>query len=290
VFGAYLKRAAGRFLNLQTLTVSEKNAISISRISKEGERIVFISSYPRSGNTWIRHILSDYFVQNMGFNTTTKLPIHPDKIVPDIYCNMIDERDTSITTPGLFVKTHDSFDTALGLLITSAHREMRHIYIYRQPEDTLVSHYHFHRRYPHLISKTNGGIDAFCLACVDDWSFNVESYVKAKDMYSDCIFFVSYEYMLSNPGAMLMSMFSWLNIPVEDAMLQRAISNMSFNNLRANEEKNPIHKEEFFFRKGMSGSGRQELQASTLDTIITKTSELLRKAKTIVTEQGATPD
>lgn len=116
----YLKRAVGGFLNRKPSTVSEENAISIAQISAGGERVVFISSYPRSGNTWIRSILADCFIQDMGFNTTTKLPIHPDKIIPDRYCNMIAERDTSITTPGLFVKTHDSFEVALGLLASTA--------------------------------------------------------------------------------------------------------------------------------------------------------------------------
>jgi len=119
---------------------------------------------------------------------------------------------------------------------------------------------------------------------------HIERYIKAKDTYSNNIFFVSYENMLSNPEAMLMSLFTWLNIPVEAGVLQRAISNMSFENLRANEEKNPSNKEEFFFRRGKSGAGREEFQTSTLNVISAKTSWVLQKANAILAEQGAAPD
>jgi hypothetical protein len=65
---------------------------------------------------------------------------------------------------------------------------------------------------------------------------------------------------------------------------------MSFKNMRALEEKDPINTKEYFFRQGTSGSGRQELSPSTLDKISSKASGYIKKARGILTEQGIPPE
>lgn len=285
MFRKYLERIGGIFYDRSPPGVEKKNELDIARISAGKDQVVFISSYPRSGNTWTRALLADCFCQQAGFATSTKLPTRIGKIIPDRYCDLIAECDTSIETPGLFVKTHDTFDKALSLLDSDARKNMKHVYIYRRPEDVLVSYYHFHRREPHLISRTGDGIDAFCMAHLAHWKTNIESYVKAYETYGDRIYMISYERMLSVPESVLLSLFSWLNIPVEAAIVNHAVSNMSFDNMRANENKPARGTNEYFFRKGKSGGGQQELRTSTLDMIAADTARILDRADRIRIEQ-----
>ena len=283
----YFRRVARINYDQKEVTIIKKNAAYITRLSKSGERIVFISSFPRSGNTWVRFLLSDCFLQNMGLKTKTKLLIHPDQIIPDRYCNAIEDCDASVKTPGLFIKTHDDFETATELGSSATQVNISHVFIYRCPEDTLVSYYHFHRRYEHLKSKTIDGVDSFCLAELDRWCYNIQSYIQAKEKDNNRVFFVSYEYLLSGPESIFRSLLTWLNISIDDSILHRAIANMQFKNLRTFEEQDPQNNDVFFFRRGKSGGGREELQTSTIEEIGKKTSVLLLKANSILAEQDA---
>ncbi|MEE2643158.1 MAG: sulfotransferase domain-containing protein [Planctomycetota bacterium] len=286
-----LRKALGKVLPVKGVvpetavpeTVVSENESRIAHWSEEGQRVSFVSSFPRSGNTWTRHILADCLIQNAGLSTTTDLPTHPNRIIPDRYDNRISERDPAVSTPGLIVKTHDRFDVALNLLDQRAHQQMRHLYIYRRPEDCLVSYYHFHLRYKLLQEKAAKGVDAFVLEQIDDWIQHVESYVEGVDRYNGCVFFLSYEQLLADPMACLRPALSFLEVDVSSAALKTAIEHMAFENLRAREEKNPINAKEFFFRKGTTGSGSQELQASTLEAISSKAGEVLCKAAALST-------
>src|SRR5208282_2910006 len=112
----------------------------------------FISSFPRSGNTWIRYLLADVFLQVHGVETVTELPVHPNKIVPDFYFHWIARRDVTIPTPGIFVKTHETFPQLQDRFGPALLRKgpgadaavalpppCKHICLYRSPEDALVS-------------------------------------------------------------------------------------------------------------------------------------------------------
>ena len=271
-----LKKFSSKFLRAKS--VPEQNVSQIAQLSRKGERVSFVSSYPRSGNTWVRHLLSDCFIQNSGQPTSTELPIHPDKIIPDRYVNRIVDRDLSVTTSGVFVKTHDTFDDALTLLNQKAYASMRHLYIYRRPEDSLVSYYHFHLRYEHLQQHADKGVDAFVLEHINKWVDHVGSYVKGSEKYPGSVFFLSYERLLADPNACLVPALKFLDVQVQGNTLENAISHMAFENLRANEEKKPLNNDEFFFRKGTSGSGSEELQPKTVEAIASQASQLLEKA------------
>jgi hypothetical protein len=225
----------------------------------------------------------------MGFSTTVPLPIHPDRIIPDRYRNPISECDTSIRTPGYCVKTHDCFFTSMGLISKNAFNNVRHIYIYRNPEDSLVSFYHFHKRDHSLSAETKDGIDAFCLKRLKDWNTNIESYIRGKEAYSEKIFFLSYEKMLSEPFKILKDIFFWIAFPIKDVFIQNSILNMQFDNLRSMEEKKPKSNLGFFFRKGISGSGAQELKPSTRDYIYNETRANLQQANAFLNSQGSCP-
>ena len=83
----------------ETATQEERNYAEINQALAGGATVFFISSFPRSGNTWVRFLLSDIFLQRAGRATATVLPVHPDRLIPDIYCNLVSEVERGLT-PG----------------------------------------------------------------------------------------------------------------------------------------------------------------------------------------------
>jgi hypothetical protein len=219
---------------------------------------VFVASYPRSGNTWMRHLLSDAILQTHGlhFDPDVGFTIHPDRIIPDMYLHDIRHIDPRIRLPFRLVKTHRPF----GRMVSKA------VYLFRLPEDALVSYYHHHLRYEHLRSRVTSGPDRFCTENVGTWCANVGSYIQGKEIGEAQIQFVSYESMHQRPAEILQGVMEFLGIPVDQEICQTAVENNTFEKKRGREQLREEH-HEYFFRKGKVGSGKEELRIETIDAI-----------------------
>jgi hypothetical protein len=284
---------------LFNLAIQAHNTAEITRLLRAGWQFSFISSFPRSGNTWIRYLLADVFLQSRGVQTATELPVHPDKIVPDFYCNWIARRDVTIPSPAVFVKTHETFQQLqqrFGTVRTRAgtaggdpvpaFRGCKHLYLYRSPEDALVSLFHLYEHDRGSKAKTAAGIDAFCREYLPLWRNNLDSYLRAADEGFP-VLFVPYELLLQYPVEILGNLLRWLGARHDGTTVERAVSNMQFNKLQAMETRSRFNEEPFFFRRGCKGSGRSELQESTMNLILEKTARLMEQANARVMAQQA---
>ena len=260
------------------LFVQVHNTMAINRLLREKWQVNFVSSFPRSGNTWMRHLLADVFQQCHGVETATELPVHPDKIIPDFYCHWIGWRDVTIPTPGVFVKSHETFQQLQNRFGGQPQfRCSKHVYLYRSPEDALVSLFHYHDKQKHLKHKTAAGIDVFCREWLHLWEENLGSYLAAAEQGYP-VLFVPYELLLQYPVEVLGNLLRWLGARNDGAIVERAISNMQFSKLQAAETRNSLSEEAFFFRKGCKGAGRAELQQSTMNLIQERTAKLIEQA------------
>jgi len=303
------------------LAIQAHNTAEITRLLREGWQLSFVSSFPRSGNTWIRYLLADVFLQSRGVATTTQLPVHPDKIVPDFYRNWMPRREVTIPPPAVFVKTHDTFQqlqarfggvlpraAAGGSAAVPAFRGCKHLYLYRSPEDALVSLFHYYDCQKHLRYKTAAGIDAFCREYLPVWAENLDGYLRAAEEGFQ-VLFVPYELLLQYPAEILSKLLRWLGARHDGATVERAVSNMQFSKLHAVEDRSvsdeaafralprecasfaasrgTFKEEAFFFRRGCKGSGRAELQESTMNLILDRTAHLMEQANArVLTQQS----
>jgi hypothetical protein len=280
------------------LLLQANNTALIHHWLGRGTKVAFISSFPRSGNTWMRYMLTDVLLQMKGVETTTSLPVKPDNLIAEYCRNSMTRRIARCPQwaqePSLaFVKTHASFSRLRKTFVCNGEAvdgkngsptwDCKAIYLYRSPEDALVSLHHVkhHDRYSHSRSRLT--IDAFCLKESEAWVENIRSYIRAADN-GHPVFFISYEEMLESPSVVLTQLLQWLGAPHGNQMVQRAVSNMKFCNLQAlerQENKNPYPADEnaLFFRRGRSGSGRSELQESTLQEIRRRTASLVGEAE-----------
>ncbi len=281
--GDVVRRCFPRRNGRGTEAKEDRNYQDIIQSLAGGGKVCFISSFPRSGNTWLRFLLSDIFLQRAGIATNTVLPVHPDKVIPDIYINLVAAREREIA-PGLFVKTHESFDRLKKHIPAPALRQCKHVYIFRSPEDALVSFYRYHVREENLKDKVRRGKDYFCRTHVRDWMANAASYARAAQHGAE-VFFVSYEGLLDHTGPVLSGILDWLGVDYQEAMVQRAVSHMKFDNLRMEAERARASRGEFSGRGG-PGAGAAELEAATLARIRKEPAGVMDQANRLLSSQN----
>jgi hypothetical protein len=269
---------------IMRLFVQAHNSAEIMRLLQKRATLNFVNSFPRSGNTWARHLLADVFLQNHGLETGTELPVHPDRVIPDFYCDWITRKDVTIPTSGIYIKTHDLFEQLKKRFHHPALLSCKQVYLYRAPEDALVSLFHFYEGYKYLKPRTVGGIDAFCLAQLPAWEAHLASYLAAAEEGLG-VFFVPYELLLQYPTEILSNLLRWLGNKHDRAKVDRAVSNMQFSKLQALEARDAFNEEVVFFRRGCKGTGQAELQASTMEKIQARATDLLSRANNRVLQQ-----
>ena len=120
--------------------------------------IIWIASYPKSGNTWVRSFLSSYYYTKNGnfkFDLLKNIEQYPQKKFFDtkikkpgevsLYWNSSQEKIVS-KKKTTFLKTHNSLNTINGKEFTSAKHSLGAIYIIRDPRNIITSlknHYDF---------------------------------------------------------------------------------------------------------------------------------------------------
>lgn len=87
---------------------------------------VFITSFPRSGNTWTRFLIGNFLAQDGSLNFNNL-----EARVPEIHANS-DRKMRRLTRPRV-LKSHEAYDG----------RYPRVIYIVRDPRDVAISKYHY---------------------------------------------------------------------------------------------------------------------------------------------------
>jgi len=283
------------------LLIQANNIAMINRLLNQGKRVVFLSSFPRSGNTWMRFLLTDVLLQAQGVETNTDLPVHPDNLIPEFRCDSLLSRFARCPhwareRPTVFVKGHFLFARLAQMLSLDGrqsfglqaggrgpYRDCRILYLYRSPEDALVSVYHLKHDDDYARSRAIHGIDEFCRKHVSRWIDNMTSHFQAADDGVP-IYFVSYERMLEGTAMALDETLRWMGVPHDRQVVERAVSNMQFGKLQAmetqaNKSRSPAGKQGLFFRRGGVGSGCAELQESTVREIQERTASLLSEAK-----------
>jgi hypothetical protein len=179
---------------------------------------IFLVSYPKSGNTWLRFLLSNLVYKEPATWTNV------DRKIPDIHTNT-QRRLRQMSQPRI-LKSHDYFDP----------RYKRVVCIVRDPRDVVISYYYYHIKvgritedYPldHYVSRfVAGDLDSF-----GSWGENVGSWVGAKQD-SDGFLLLRYEDMLKQPEHELGKIATFLSIGAVDEQLSQAIQLSSATHMR----------------------------------------------------------
>ena len=266
--------------------------------------IVWLASYPKSGNTWMRA-----FLHNLLRNPDTPTDINAlgnfclgeDKA---IYYNHFDLRPCTEMTPAeiaalrpkvhhlltesfpdsVFVKTHNFLGNDAGVPLVTMDETAGAIYVIRNPLDVLISyslHYGFTldeaieaMSAPLAGTETN---DISVRQVFNTWSTHVKSWTQNP---SPTLLVVRYEDMHANPLKTFARVASFLGLTPPTKRLKRAISNSSFGVLRKQEETHGFverSKHTRFFRAGKVGQWRHALSAEQVAAIVSAHREQMER-------------
>jgi hypothetical protein len=251
-------------------------------------QLVWIASYPKSGNTWMRAFLHNYIRQPAApydINRLTDLtaadvnaeryrrydgrPASQYSIADVQRMRRQVHRDlTALDSTLVFVKTHNAMLLVEGAPLITPEVTAGAIYIVRDPRDIAVS---FSRHRGRSIDDTiafmaepeaaTGGTDAKVYERFSSWSLHVHSWTARPDPR---VRVVRYEAMLADPAAVFAAQIHFLGDDPAPERLQQAIRFSAFDELRR-QERAVGFKERVagstarFFATGQAGRWRQVL-------------------------------
>jgi len=215
---------------------------------------LFLVSYPRSGNTWLRFLLANALRPD---STATFADF--GEIVPDVY----DETDAQLLrrpSPRV-LKSHEPYDE----------RYRRVLYVVRHPADVAVSYYHYMikmRQIPPGYDITRF-VESFVRGRLDDfgtWGEHVTGWLDARGADADFVF-LRYEDVLEAPADALRAALELLRAEVDDEVVEQAVERSSADELRRLERETATALRTFrgsrledpFIRNARAGTAAEEL-------------------------------
>ena len=249
--------------------------------------IVWLASYPKSGNTWVRIFLANYLA-----NKTDALPINQAhrftigdsdvKLFARVAGGPLDVSDmghtvqlrdrvlASIAGNGSdvnLVKTHNRRADGWGVPLIPPQYTRSAIYIMRNPLDMVLSyarHYgETHEQATESICRCDNGIspdESHVAQFLGSWQDHVDSWTGFAP-YPTLV--LKYEDMLSDPEDSFGKVIRHFGMEPDPARLKKAIRHASFKELQKQEseagfvERPP--NSEAFFTKGESGQWKNDL-------------------------------
>lgn len=207
---------------------------------------VFIVSYPKSGNTWIRFLLAHLLApaDEITFRNI-------DDYVPDLY------------------KRSENLDGQKGRRYIKSHHPSydlypKMIYIYRDGRDALVSYYNYASGKGRFDGDFGDFVFSSFAAKFSTWREHVEAAHDFASKHPERVLMLQYEQMLENPLPAAERISQFLELNCKDSVIAQAVTATSFDQLQKMEHKaggEKTAKAGTFFRSGKTGQWRDLFDA-----------------------------
>ncbi len=261
---------------------------------------MWLASYPKSGNTWVRAFLF-VLLKLMQGEAVAAVDLNAVAIsgqnerTADYYVRHLPDRDAifdraavaaarpkvqtdiAVGMPGpVMIKTHNAMVDYLGAPLVNRAVSAGALYIVRDPLDVAVSLAHFHAisldaaiermATPGWSTQTNPEDVYFVTG---SWSENVASWTARPN---PAVLAVRYEDLIAKPEETFTTLAHHVAMPANPAQIARAIDLTTFERMRSAEaaqgfvEKAP--EADVFFRRGKVGEGRERLSAEQVGRIV----------------------
>jgi len=184
---------------------------------------VFLTSFPKSGNTWTR-----FLVANLVFPEQHADFGNIEDLLPDPAATSKRRLDR-MPRPRI-IKSHECFDP----------RYPRVIYIVRDPRDVVVSQYHYHRKCKKIddsfpMAKFVARFIAGETCPHGSWGENVATWLVTREQ-DPRFLLLRYEDMLADTANALTKIAAFLNIPASADRITQAIERSSVDQMRKMEK------------------------------------------------------
>ena len=272
--------------------------------------IVWIASYPKSGNTWTRAFLhnvtriingepGEQDINEMSRFSTWDLNrklyaeilgFEPDNVLhrgeiaatrQKVHQKIADSAEGLI-----FIKTHNSLVMDRGYSTINTAVTAGVVYIIRNPLDVAISAAHHNgQTIDQAIEQMakegleSKGTDTAVYEVIGSWSAHVWSWTRNQPR---AMHILRYEDMLHEPVATFGNLTRHLLLQTSPEQLAKAIQLSSFERLKAQEmekgfRERPPGADQNFFREGRAGQWKEVLTAQQIDRIVKDHYEQMRR-------------
>ena len=251
--------------------------------------IIWIASYPKSGNTWVRSFLSSYIytkAEKFNFSHLDQIRAFPSD--PEInflkerygkykFTHMAEnwnnfQRNIINQKKFTFLKTHNALINIKNYSFTNLKNTIGLIYVIRDPRDVAISYSSHlnvdlkeitnHMINPNLVEKTPDNLDR---TLITSWSNHYNSW---KNLPLKKII-VKYEDLIDKPEETFLEIIKYLNhiinLETDLELIKKSIDNVNFNNLKNLEkihgfsENKSSDKNNKFFNEGKKEQWKKKL-------------------------------
>lgn len=258
--------------------------------------IIWVASFPKSGNTWMRALLANYIlkrehpfpINDLGsfslsdirprfFHEASGKPVEQLSQNHTLELRFKSQQLISESKPhDHFVKTHSRFGSYKDHPLINSTVSKGAIYLVRNPLDIVISFA------SHLGTSIDEAIDLMddplystksndsnVLTILGGWSGHVDSWLTNKSIPR---ILVRYEDLEANPNKEFSKILNTLGINIDQTLLRKSVEFSSFSELSEQESKSgfrerPPHAEQFF-RKGTSGQWNLILEDRQIRKIV----------------------
>jgi hypothetical protein len=223
---------------------------------------VFIVSYPRSGNTWVRFLLANLLAPNEKITFR-----NIEKYVPSIYksADILDAREGR-----RYIKSHNPCYELYPKLI----------YVYRDGRDALVSYYYYATGKNVFSGTFEDFIFSPFVEQFTSWKEHIECACEFAFKYPDRILILRYEEMLISTVPALTSISAFLGLACDAQAIAEAARKSSFEHLQNVEQESggeTLGKKFTFFRTGTSNQWRDQFGSDLYEQFLRKNEQTLRR-------------
>jgi len=272
-------------------------------------KIFWLASYPKSGNTWMRVLLTNYLrnaEQPADINKLDGGPIASARTWFDewagVEASSLDDDTIEALRPGvyrcmareeqqtIFMKVHDAWGvTSTGDPLFPPEVTGGVVYILRNPLDMVAScanHWGvtLEKATDNLcnpdfaLSRSLDGMADQLRQRLSCWSGHVASWMGASNLP---VHLVRYEDLIRKPEETFGAVVRFCCLPHSLERVAKAVAFSTFSELQRQEQiegfrERPINASDSFFRNGKAGTWREELHPDLVDCIITAHGKTMR--------------
>jgi hypothetical protein len=235
------------------------------QLKSVNKRDIFVVSYPKSGNTWVRFLIANL--------------LHPDQ--------EITFRNIEQFVPDL-EKSRDRINASQSPRYIKAHNPKyscypKFIYIYRDARDVFVSYYYY-------LSQKNlfrGSFSEFLVAVAFNqdyfygvWSEHVERAFQYAQAHPKDVLFIKYEQLLAAPFDEVLRIASFCGLTTASQAVENAVQKCNFENLQQVEARHGSEEEGSnakFFRAGKHGQWKSMYSTEDMELLLKHCGNTLRR-------------
>lgn len=272
--------------------------------------IVWLASYPKSGNTWLRA-----FIANLIANRTT--PLNPNELrdygdaeaQASRYSELAGRPNTELAPDELaalrvavhtliaerargtqFVKTHNYCGSFDGHPLINWQVTAGAIYVLRNPLDVAVSMtHHFGLTLDEAIARladervASINDELFVSHFIGSWSTHVKSWVDASERLGGSTLVLRYEDLLEKPVKYFSKVAKLIGLGNDRARIERAIKHTAFKTLSTLEQQQgfveAVDEKTRFFFKGRANQWREALSHEQVQRVVAAHREQMQRFK-----------